>query len=50
MIYLSVCPEFSDDWTEVRIEGPDESAVANVIASRLLAADWDVIQREDENG
>jgi len=49
MILLTISPEYSDEETTCCIEGEDEQDVANVLAARLLAADWEVVWEESES-
>lgn len=42
-IELLVQPPFRDDWTSVSISGEHEDEVLNVLASRLLAADFEIL-------
>lgn len=48
-IELLVQPPFRDDWTSVSLSGEHEEEVLNVLAARLLAADY-TVQIEDESG
>lgn len=48
-IELSVRPPFRDDWTSVALEGEHADEALNIITSRLVAAEWEVLI-EDESG
>lgn len=47
-IKLAVCPEFESDWTGVILEGEAESAVMNVLVSRLAACGYEVLIENGE--
>lgn len=48
-IELLIQPPFRDNWTSVSLSGEHEDEVLNILASRLLAADFEILI-EDEEG
>ncbi len=49
MICIHVRPEFSEEYTEISIEGEHEEDLANMLTARLQATDWEVLTEEDKD-
>ena len=48
-VELMVQPPFGEHWTDISISGEDADEVLNIIVSRFIACDYEVLM-EDEEG
>jgi hypothetical protein len=47
-VELMVQPPFGEDWTEISISGEDADEVLNIIVSRFLACEYEVLMEAED--